>query len=912
MRFQPSLFLAVLLLSTSVAWANYVNFESQQVHPIALSLDGKQVYAVNTPDNRLAVFDIVPAGLRLAFEVPVGLEPVSVAVRNHHEVWVVNQISDTVSIVDLQARRVRATLNVGDEPTDVVFAGPLRERAFVCVSQEDAVKIYDPDNLSAAPEVVPLFASDPQAMAVSPDYLTVYVAIFESGNQTTIASEVDVAAHGGTPPPHPPDAPDTSLILRYDKGQWVDELGTSYNDTHPFTLPDHDVAVLDASMLTPVPQYIDGLGTLNFNIGVHPRDHRVFVSNCEALNQERFEPTLRGRFVQTRMSIVDPFAPQQSKIVDLNPHIDTSTTPGSQNEIDRSLSQPGGMAFESSGRLLYLTALGSSKVALLDGEANVLDLIDVGPGPSGLALDEGGRRLYVLCRFSNSIDVVDTYKRVLLTSVPLYDPTPAAIRDGRRFLYDGRLSSGHGDLACASCHAGANLDGIAWDLGDPNGAFVDPPPGSSPLLTGFHPLKGPMVTQTLRGLADTQPLHWRGDRAGFSDFNGAFVSLMGRDTPLPVSDMQAFEDFVMSIEYAPNPGLLLDGSYPSPASGPNPARGELIFRTQLLVSTTCAFCHAQPWGGHSFIINAPAARSTQDVVVPQLRNQYEKTGFDKSPGEKKRGFGYHHDGSVPNLTEFLVHPSFDFTSDAQRADVESFLLHFNTGMPPAVGAQRTFDAANHNDPQSNNWAAQMQTIAEGGGCDLIVKGQLQNEAVGWLYMGNGLFRSDLNGEEAFTWNALMQEAAQGNPLTLSGVPAGCGMRMGIDRDADGFPDRTEVALGTDPTNPDSRPTLPTDVGPIAGAGRGPLQVSSYPNPAPVWKGTTISFALTQRQEVRVHIYDVAGRLVIKLQDGMAGPGLVEVPWDGRNGQQVPVASGKYYYRIATPQGSTSRSLLLVR
>jgi hypothetical protein len=421
-----------------------------------------------------------------------------------------------------------------------------------------------------------------------------------------------------------------------------------------------------------------------------------------------------------------------------------------------------------------------------------------------------------------------------------------------------------------------------------------------------------MVTQTLRGLADTQPLHWRGDRASFSDFNGAFVSLMGRDAPLSVTDMQAFSDFVMTIQYAPNPGLRLDGSYPSPPSGPNPARGELVFRTELTVSFTCAFCHAQPWGGHSFIINAPAARSTQDVVVPQLRNLYEKTGFDKSPGEKKRGFGYHHDGSVPTLHEFLRHPSFNFTGDAQRADVEAFLLHFNTGMPPAVGAQRTFDVTNHNASPLQDWATQMMTIATNGGCDLIVKGQLEGTAAGWLYLGNGQFRSDRNGENAFAWSELMQLAAAGSPLTVTGVPAGCGVRMGIDRDADGFPDRTEIDAGTDPLDPESRPMQPTDVGPIAGAGAGPLQVSSYPNPAPVRNGTTISFALNQREMVRIKVFDVAGRLVTQLHDGLAGPGQVEIAWDGRDRQNVTVASGKYYYRITTPQGSTSRSLLLVR
>jgi len=65
-----------------------------------------------------------------------------------------------------------------------------------------------------------------------------------------------------------------------------------------------------------------------------------------------------------------------------------------------------------------------------------------------------------------------------------HDPSPAVVKNGRPFLYDGKLSSGHGDLACASYHAGGNLDNIAWDLGDPNGALQPPPPNQVDYLAG--------------------------------------------------------------------------------------------------------------------------------------------------------------------------------------------------------------------------------------------------------------------------------------------------------------------------------------------------------------------------------------------------------------------------------------------
>ena len=70
----------------------FVNFESGPVRPLALSPDGQHLYAVNTPDNQLEVFEVGEAGLRHRYAVAVGLQPVAVAV--HPNGWVVNHVSD--------------------------------------------------------------------------------------------------------------------------------------------------------------------------------------------------------------------------------------------------------------------------------------------------------------------------------------------------------------------------------------------------------------------------------------------------------------------------------------------------------------------------------------------------------------------------------------------------------------------------------------------------------------------------------------------------------------------------------------------------------------------------------------------------------------------------------------------------
>ena len=41
--------------------SDFVHFESGHVHPIAMTPDGSRVLVVNTPDNRLSVFDVTGA-----------------------------------------------------------------------------------------------------------------------------------------------------------------------------------------------------------------------------------------------------------------------------------------------------------------------------------------------------------------------------------------------------------------------------------------------------------------------------------------------------------------------------------------------------------------------------------------------------------------------------------------------------------------------------------------------------------------------------------------------------------------------------------------------------------------------------------------------------------------------------------
>ena len=73
------------LSSRAAVNPDFVHFESSHVHPIAMTPNGSRLLVVNTADNRLSVFDLTgPTPTRIA-EIPVGLEPVSVATRSNGE-----------------------------------------------------------------------------------------------------------------------------------------------------------------------------------------------------------------------------------------------------------------------------------------------------------------------------------------------------------------------------------------------------------------------------------------------------------------------------------------------------------------------------------------------------------------------------------------------------------------------------------------------------------------------------------------------------------------------------------------------------------------------------------------------------------------------------------------------------------
>jgi hypothetical protein len=213
-------------------------------------------------------------------------------------------------------------------------------------------------------------------------------------------------------------------------------------------------------------------------------------------------------------------------------------------------------------------------------------------------------------------------------------------------------------------------DDLAWNLGDPDGTvlsnpgpFAVPSPAPTFLTPNLHPMKGPMTTQSLRGMANHGPMHWRGDRTGgndvpagtsaqpdigtfnedaaFKKFNVAFPGLLGRAAELEPAQMQAFTDFILQVTYPPNPVRNLDNSLTA-----QQAAGRAFYFNKLpdgreLPSDTfhnCNGCHTlNPSGNAEYGVLKPGFfgsdgrysfdNTPEFVKVPHLRNAYTKIGM---------------------------------------------------------------------------------------------------------------------------------------------------------------------------------------------------------------------------------------------------------------------------------------------
>ena len=85
---------------------------------------------------------------------------------------------------------------------------------------------------------------------------------------------------------------------------------------------------------------------------------------------------------------------------------------------------------------------------------------------------------------------------------------------------------------------------------------------------------------------------------------------------------------------------------------------------------------------------------------------------------------------------------------------------------------------------------------------------------------------------------------------------------------------------------------------------------NYPNPFN--PTTTINYTIPKEGNVKIEVYDITGKLVTTLVNGVMNSGKYSVTWDGRNSAGQSVGSGIYLYRIQASDFVAVKKMVMLK
>ena len=146
---------------------------------------------------------------------------------------------------------------------------------------------------------------------------------------------------------------------------------------------------------------------------------------------------------------------------------------------------------------------------------------------------------------------------------------------------------------------------------------------------------------------------------------------------------------------------------------------------------------------------------------------------------------------------------------------------------------------------------------------------------------------------------------EGNDCDGDGVPDDCQLEGG-DCNANGVLDRCDIAGGS--SLDENQNGVPDECEETVGAVDRPSGFDLAPaHPNPFNPSTVVSFTLPETGAVSLRVFDIGGREVARLLDGLAPAGETELRFEAGD-----LASGLYLLVLEAPQGRLVQRMLLVR
>jgi len=587
-------------------------------------------------------------------------------------------------------------------------------------------------------------------------------------------------------------------------------------------LPDEDLFRIDESGNVTAVQ--DALGTLLMNHGRNPVTQDYWVLNVDSRNAANHtEPDHRGLFADNRISIVSGLGTGGATVSTKSLDGSIAAVPPS---ADLPASFPFGLAFTDAGDAFVVGSTGDVMRHVNSSGTSVTSFgLPDGTIPRGVLLSPDGDDLFVYGWGTNEVLRYSTAGLLAGSTVQQIpqrydlgaDPQPEAVRDGREIWYDATpsfdaVSARAGKVSCNVCHPRGGLDMLAWDLGDPP-----------------NDRKDLMVTQSLLGIEDTFPYHWRGERS-LSDFNGAFDKLLGGDE-LNASDLADFEAFVFSLQVPANPRQNKDRvvdderavAHLKPAGGGQTLIGSALKGQDTFFDdpaalpqftpAACVDCHSPESGTNGLITTdlQTGITTNANLDVAHLRQLHHKMFqplVDVGGGvlRPRGGFGFVQDGTVDTIIDFF-NPAVFFSGqpmdqqNESRVNAASFMAQFDQGIAPRAHSAALFDVDHATKSQVDNLIAQ----AEDGWIDVAAVGVAFGVPLGLWYdtQTNAFYYAEVGVSPSVTI-ATLDSYRQNDQVRLLfvGLPPGNGFRFAADHDDDELSNLVELNASLDPQDPD--------------------------------------------------------------------------------------------------------------
>lgn len=625
---------------------------------LAITADGAFMAVANADNNTVSFFDLRGDRNRKLLEVPVGLEPASVAfMPDGSKAYVANTVSGTVSMIRTNlangavARPV--SIAVGTEPAAVVLT-PNGRKLYVANSRSASISVID----TATDQVIRIVRTldEPRGLAVT-----------NNGDASDSDEILYVTEFLAKTTPGKIDGQDDAKSGRIAAFSTANEAAAGIGTLVPLADTGFRAAGDALARIAPGANF-------TFVTGAYPNQlaNIAIKGNFVYAPSTGASPNGPVRFnvnTQSLLSVLDRATLLDAgRTINLHKSVDEQTNPAKLF-----VTQPWAIGFKQFENVGYVVSAASNhlvKVAVdastgapvvqRDPSDNTRVLqIKVGKNPRGIVINRSDTRAYVHNHISRSVSVIDLTavpEQVTATLPSARLPTPGTLEDkihiGRE-LYNtsigefdpaqpggapivGRMSN-NGWGSCATCHTPAGLsDNVVW-------IFGPGPRRTIPQHTDFD--------QTVANRSLMRILNWSAERDEQEDFELNIRNVSGGQGLIVLADGVTPDPDVANFAPQANGGrnqLKVRGvgawdaikafqqfgirapKSPLGASAPDVVTGRALF-----AAANCQSCHGGPqWTSGLMRFTpppGPGVTITAGQVVSELRQvgSFDPTFFNE-------------------------------------------------------------------------------------------------------------------------------------------------------------------------------------------------------------------------------------------------------------------------------------------